>query len=59
MSAAEGPVDLVLVWHFHQPDYRDPATGRALLPWVRLHATKDYLDMARRVVGRPGLAMTF
>jgi alpha-amylase/alpha-mannosidase (GH57 family) len=59
MSAAEGPVDLVLIWHFHQPDYRDPATSRALLPWVRLHATKDYLDMARRVVGRPGLAMTF
>ena len=53
------PVDLVLLWHFHQPDYRDPATGSALLPWVRLHATKDYLDMARRVAGRPRLAVTF
>lgn len=59
MSAAEGPVDLVLLWHFHQPDYRDPATQRSRLPWVRLHATKDYLDMARRVAGRPGLAVTF
>src|SRR5580765_3865618 len=53
------PVDLVLLWHFHQPEYRDPATGSAMLPWVRLHATKDYLDMARRVAGRERLAVTF
>ena len=59
MSAASGPVDLVLLWHFHQPDYRDPSSGRALLPWVRLHATKDYLDMAKRVANRPALAVTF
>jgi alpha-amylase/alpha-mannosidase (GH57 family) len=59
MSAPLAPVDLVLLWHFHQPDYRDPATGTSLLPWTRLHATKDYLDMARRVAGRPGLAVTF
>ncbi|HKQ18342.1 MAG TPA: glycoside hydrolase family 57 protein [Candidatus Eisenbacteria bacterium] len=36
---------LALVWHMHQPDYRDPTTRSALLPWVRLHATKDYRDM--------------
>ena len=39
-------VDLVFIWHHHQPDYRRPRDGRAMLPWVRLHATKDYLDMA-------------
>jgi alpha-amylase/alpha-mannosidase (GH57 family) len=28
------------------------------MPWVRLHATKDYLDMAERVLRRPNLAVT-
>jgi alpha-amylase/alpha-mannosidase (GH57 family) len=31
----------------HQPDYRDPATGTHLLPWVRLHSLKGYTDVAR------------
>jgi alpha-amylase/alpha-mannosidase (GH57 family) len=30
----------------HQPDYRDHATGEFELPWVYLHALKDYSDMA-------------
>lgn len=29
----------------HQPDYRDPVQDEALLPWVFLHAVKDYGDM--------------
>jgi alpha-amylase/alpha-mannosidase (GH57 family) len=58
MSAA-GPVDLVLLWHHHQPDYRDPETGVARLPWVRLHGTKDYLDMARRLERFPRVHVTF
>lgn len=39
-------LDLVLVWHMHQPDYRDYATGEFTQPWVYLHAMKDYTDMA-------------
>src|SRR5262245_65544891 len=58
MSAA-GPVDLVLLWHHHQPDYRDPDSGVARLPWVRLHGTKDYLDMARRLERHPRVMVTF
>ena len=52
-------VCLALVWHMHQPDYRDPETGVATLPWVRLHATKDYGDMAARAEAYPGVRMTF
>ncbi len=33
------------IWHFHQPDYRDPWTQRPKLPWVRLHACKGYSDL--------------
>ena len=49
------PVELVLLWHFHQPDYRSPRDLRSELPWVRLHASKDYLAMARRLEGHPGV----
>lgn len=52
-------VDLVFLWHHHQPDYRSPRDGRALLPWVRLHATKDYLDMALRLERFPRVRATF
>jgi alpha-amylase/alpha-mannosidase (GH57 family) len=36
---------LMFLWHMHQPDYGLPGQRRNLLPWVRLHATKAYLDM--------------
>jgi alpha-amylase/alpha-mannosidase (GH57 family) len=39
-------LDLVFLWHMHQPDYRDYATGDFVLPWTYLHAIKDYTDMA-------------
>ncbi|MET0216843.1 MAG: glycoside hydrolase family 57 protein [Burkholderiales bacterium] len=49
------PLDLVLLWHMHQPDYRDYATGEFALPWVYLHALKDYSDMAAHLEARPGI----
>jgi alpha-amylase/alpha-mannosidase (GH57 family) len=36
---------VAFLWHMHQPYYVDPIRGTALMPWVRLHATKGYLDM--------------
>lgn len=38
--------EIAFVWHLHQPPYEDPETQTFLLPWVRLHATRGYLDMA-------------
>ena len=38
-------VHLMILWHMHQPQYRDPETGRYVLPWTRLHALKDYYGM--------------
>ena len=35
-----------LVWHQHQPLYYKDADGVYTRPWVRVHATKDYYDMA-------------
>lgn len=59
MSPGTGGVDLVFVWHHHQPDYRHPRDGRALLPWVRLHASKDYLDMALHLERHPRVRAAF
>jgi alpha-amylase/alpha-mannosidase (GH57 family) len=70
-------LDLVFLWHMHQPDYRDhgargdmhraagvshgtqspgaddTATGEFVLPWVYLHAIKDYVDMAAHLERHP------
>ena len=48
-------LDLVLLWHMHQPDYRDYATGEFVLPWTYLHALKDYSDMAAHLEAHPGV----
>ncbi|MGA2090821.1 MAG: glycoside hydrolase family 57 protein [Endomicrobiales bacterium] len=37
---------VAFLWHQHQPMYKNPSSGVYELPWVRLHATKDYYDMA-------------
>jgi len=37
---------VVFLWHLHQPEYRDPLSGQPVLPWVRLHSTRAYNDMA-------------
>ncbi len=36
---------LPLLLHMHQPDYRHPATGEPVLPWVRKHALRGYRDV--------------
>ncbi len=38
---------VLFLWHQHQPYYKDLVTGRYRLPWVRLHALKDYYGMVK------------
>ncbi len=52
-------VNLVILWHMHQPQYRDPASGEYMLPWTRLHALKDYWGMVRVLGEFPGVHATF
>jgi alpha-amylase/alpha-mannosidase (GH57 family) len=52
-------VNLVLLWHMHQPQYRDPETGRYVLPWTRLHALKDYWGMVKILEEFPQFHATF
>src|ERR1700676_1602350 len=52
-------VHLVVLWHMHQPQYRDPETGRYVLPWTRLHALKDYWGMVEMLREFPNFHATF
>jgi len=40
------PLSVIFYWHMHQPFYCEADTGNYHLPWVYLHAMKDYTDMA-------------
>jgi hypothetical protein len=44
---------VILLWHMHQPQYRDAFSGQYTLPWTYLHAIKDYTDMAAHLEMNP------
>ena len=50
---------ICFLWHMHQPYYTDPVVGSASMPWVRLHATKAYYDMAYGLEKFPSIKATF
>ena len=52
-------LNLVLMWHQHQPLYPKDADGYVSRPWARLHATKDYYDMAALLADYPDVHATF
>lgn len=45
MVAQTKKLSIAFYWHMHQPVYQLTPTGDYLMPWTRLHAVKDYLDM--------------
>jgi len=51
-------IPLAIVWHQHQPYYKDLVSGEMVLPWVRLHGVKDYYGMARLLAEFPGVKCT-
>ncbi len=52
-------LNIAFVWHFHQPSYQENFDKDFLMPWVRLHATKDYLDMLYYTENFPNLKLNF
>lgn len=53
---------VALLWHQHQPVYRDTrderGKGAYRHPWVRLHAIRDYYSMAALVAEHPEIHVT-
>jgi starch synthase len=52
-------LSIAFLWHMHQPFYKDRATGEYVLPWVRLHSTFSYYDMASVLAEYPEVKVTF
>ena len=52
-SGDASKLNMVLCWHMHQPWYRETQDGDYRLPWVYLHALKDYVDMAAHLEAHP------
>lgn len=50
---------VILLWHQHQPFYKDLVTGEYRLPWVRLHALKDYYGMVKLLDEFPQVHQNF
>ena len=50
---------VAILWHMHQPFYQDLVTGEHILPWVRLHALKDYYGMVALLREFPRVKVTF
>ncbi len=46
MMSQTKKLSIAFYWHMHQPVYQLSANGDYIMPWVRLHGVKDYLDMA-------------
>ena len=57
-AAEEYPLYVNLTWHQHQPMYYKDENGVYTRPWVRVHATKDYLDMAEMIAAEEGVRAT-
>ncbi len=53
----ENKASVVFLWHMHQPSYDDPEGGIPLMPWVRLHATRAYRDLAWILERHPDVRM--
>ena len=50
---------VVVLWHQHQPFYKDLVTGQYRLPWTRLHSLKDYYGMVKLLEEFPNVHQTF
>ena len=50
---------LMLLWHMHQPYYKDLVEDSYAMPWVRLHAWKDYYGMVAMLKDFPDVHVTF
>jgi len=52
------PTKVIFLWHMHQPYYKAIDKDYYILPWVRLHAVKDYYGMAK-IVDKFNVKVTF
>lgn len=59
MISVRKKISIAFYWHMHQPVYQLDSKGDYLMPWVRLHGVKDYLDMLLRLKKYPKIKLNF
>jgi alpha-amylase/alpha-mannosidase (GH57 family) len=53
------PLRIGFLWHQHQPNYVHPGKGIFVMPWVRMHALKDYYDLVAILDDFPSIHQNF
>jgi len=59
MMSQSKKLSIAFYWHMHQPVYQLNENSDYLMPWVRLHAVKDYLGMILKVKNFDKLKLNF
>ncbi len=61
MTDTATPLNVAILWHQHQPYYRISRGVHAgyRMPWVRLHAVKDYYDIPALLQHYPSIQQNF
>lgn len=59
MMSGGKKLSIAFYWHMHQPSYQLNVDSDYLMPWVRLHAVKDYLDMLLVIDNFKNLKLNF
>ena len=57
MDGSLKKLSIAFYWHMHQPAYELDSVY--LMPWARLHAVKDYLDMVLILEKHPNIKLNF
>ncbi|DAC22927.1 MAG TPA: hypothetical protein HA345_04650, partial [Candidatus Thalassarchaeaceae archaeon] len=55
----EDALNVAIVFHQHQPYYKNKLTGMFELPWVRVHAMTEYVDSPGILAQYPGTQVTY
>ncbi len=52
-------LNLAIVFHQHQPYYKNKLTGMIEMPWVRVHGMTEYVDSPGILAQHPGTKVTY
>ncbi len=59
MVGTSKKLSIAFYWHFHQPVYQLSQDSDYIMPWTRLHAVKDYLDMLTILKNHKNIKLNF
>ncbi len=59
VNKADDALNVAIVFHQHQPYYKNKLTGMFELPWVRVHAMTEYVDSPGILAQYPGTQVTY